>query len=158
MRAPCRRRWPAGPAEEGGMTLAREKIAEAERVPMAVPARIAPLANLPVFHKIEGRKAVVAGGSQGALWKAELLSATGADVLVLAGHEAGAKLFAELAASAVAGEVTVLPRRWQASDLGGAALAIADIADRGEALRFVAARSDEHTSELQSLMRNSYAG
>src|SRR3546814_14801373 len=98
---------------------------------MAVPARLAPLANLLVFHKIEGRKAVVAGGSQGALWKAELLSATGADMLVLAGHEAGARLLAELAAHAVAGEVTVMPRRWQASDLGGPARGPAELPHRG---------------------------
>jgi len=97
-----------------------------------VPPRIAALPNLPVFHKIAGRKAVVAGGSQGALWKAELLSAAGADVLVLAGHEAGAKLFGGLSAE-------VLPRDWREDDLEGAALAIADLSDRDEALRFIAA-------------------
>jgi len=46
------------------------------------PPRIAPLATLPLFHKLDGRKAVVVGTSQGALWKAELLEAAGADVLV----------------------------------------------------------------------------
>jgi uroporphyrin-III C-methyltransferase/precorrin-2 dehydrogenase/sirohydrochlorin ferrochelatase len=102
------------------------------RVAETVPARIAPLPNLPVFHKIVGRKAVVAGGSQGALWKAELLAAAGADVLVLAGHEIAAKLFNGLAA-------TVLPRGWVDADLDGAALAIADLSDRDEALRFIAA-------------------
>lgn len=112
---------------------------KSERVAVATPARIAPLANLPLFHKVEGRKAIVAGGSQGALWKAELLSAAGADVLVLAGHDAGAKLFEQLAADPVAGSVSVEPRRWRASDLEGAVLALADIDDRGEALRFIAA-------------------
>jgi uroporphyrin-III C-methyltransferase/precorrin-2 dehydrogenase/sirohydrochlorin ferrochelatase len=97
-----------------------------------IPARIAPLPNLPVFHKLAGRKAAVAGGSQGALWKAELLAAAGAEVLVLAGHEAAAKLFDGLG-------VTVLPRGWQPSDLDGAALAVADLADDAEAKRFVAA-------------------
>ena len=48
------------------------------RAPEAMPARIAPLAMLPLFHKLDGRKAVVAGGSEGALWKAELLAAAGA--------------------------------------------------------------------------------
>ncbi|MBV9884726.1 MAG: uroporphyrinogen-III C-methyltransferase [Sphingomonadaceae bacterium] len=103
-----------------------------ERKPTTTPARIAPLPNLPVFHKLTGRKAVVVGGSQGALWKAELLAAAGANVLVLAGHEAAAKLFDGLAA-------TVLPRGWQPQDLDGAALAVADLADRAEAERFVAA-------------------
>jgi uroporphyrin-III C-methyltransferase/precorrin-2 dehydrogenase/sirohydrochlorin ferrochelatase len=76
------------------------------------PARIAPLATLPHYHKLDGRKAVVVGGSQGALWKAELLEAAGADVLVL-------------------------PDGWTAGDLDGAAVAVADIADDAEAHRFI---------------------
>ena len=124
MRPPCRRRRPARAHEGGGMS--------ATRPPRRCPARIAPLPNLPLFHKLEGRKAVVAGGSQGARWKAELLAAAGADVLVLAGHEAAAKLFEGLAA-------TVLPRSWEAADLAGAALAIADLPEGGEAERFAAA-------------------
>ena len=44
------------------------------RQPEITPARIAPLANLPLFHRLDGRKAVVAGGTPGALWKAELIS------------------------------------------------------------------------------------
>jgi len=78
------------------------------------PARIAPLAALPLFHKLEGRKAVVVGESQGASWKAELLAAAGAKLLVL-------------------------PRAWEPADLEGAAVAVADIADDDEAARFVAA-------------------
>jgi uroporphyrin-III C-methyltransferase/precorrin-2 dehydrogenase/sirohydrochlorin ferrochelatase len=66
------------------------------------------------------------------LWKAELLAAAGADVLVLAGHGAAAKLFDGLAA-------TVLPRSWRDSDLDNAAIAVADLSDRDEALRFIAA-------------------
>ena len=77
-----------------------------------VPARIAPLATLPLFHKLDGRKAVVVGGSQGALWKAELLEAAGAEVLVLRDG-------------------------WTPADLDGAAVAVADIADDGEARRFI---------------------
>ncbi len=102
------------------------------RTPQLTPARIAPLPSLPVFHKVAGRKVVIAGGSEGALWKAELLAAAGADLLVLAGHEAAARLFAAVPA-------TVLPRGWEPGDLKGAALALADIPDRAEAERFVAA-------------------
>ncbi|HEX8379080.1 MAG TPA: siroheme synthase CysG [Allosphingosinicella sp.] len=98
---------------------------------MATPARIAPLANLPLFHRLAGRKAVVAGSSDGALWKAELLAAAGADVLVLAGPEW--EKFEAIPA------LTVLPRGWTPADLAGAALAVADPGSRGEALRFVAA-------------------
>lgn len=105
-------------------------------VPTA-PPRIAPLPNLPLFHRIAGRKAVVAGASEGALWKAELLAAAGADVLVLAGDRP--ELFEDLAASPPAGSVSVEPRGWAASDLTGAALAVADLGDPAEALRFVAA-------------------
>jgi uroporphyrin-III C-methyltransferase/precorrin-2 dehydrogenase/sirohydrochlorin ferrochelatase len=104
-----------------------------------MPARIAPLESLPLFHRLEGRKAVVAGGSEGALWKAELLAAAGADVLVLAGSEAGAEIFETLASAPPAGSVAVLPRPWTPGDLAGAALAVADPGSRKEALRFVAA-------------------
>src|SRR3954462_9157580 len=45
--------------------------------------RIAALPNLPLFHKLEGRKAVVVGVSAAAHWKAELLAAAGAEVLLL---------------------------------------------------------------------------
>lgn len=68
------------------------------RIPVARrSARIAPLPNLPLFHKLSGRRVLVAGSGEGALWKAELLSAAGADVLVLAGSPSGAALFASLA-------------------------------------------------------------
>jgi uroporphyrin-III C-methyltransferase / precorrin-2 dehydrogenase / sirohydrochlorin ferrochelatase len=76
-------------------------------------ARIAPLPNLPLFHKLEGRKAVVVGSSDGAVWKAELLAAAGANVS--------------------------RPDVWTPSDFDGAAIAVADLPDRKEALRFVAA-------------------
>ena len=42
------------------------------------------LARLPVFFALEGKRAVLAGGSQAAAWKAELLSAAGAHVEVYA--------------------------------------------------------------------------
>ncbi|WP_165357450.1 siroheme synthase CysG [Sphingosinicella sp. CPCC 101087] len=108
------------------------------RNPEAVrPPRIAALPNLPLFHKVEGRKTVVAGGGAPALWKAELLAAAGADVLVLAGD--GAADFAALAADPPAGRLVVEPRAWRESDLDGAVLAFGDLGDPGEAERFVAA-------------------
>src|SRR5581483_3518314 len=51
---------PTLPHKGGGKNEKGEKA----RLPETVPARIAPLPNLPVFHKLAGRKAVVAGGSQ----------------------------------------------------------------------------------------------
>ena len=41
------------------------------------PSGLAPLAVLPVFIKLEGRRAVIAGGGPGAAWKAKLLAAAG---------------------------------------------------------------------------------
>ncbi|MDB5698545.1 MAG: cobA [Alphaproteobacteria bacterium] len=101
------------------------------------PARIAALPNLPLFHKIAGRKAIVAGATAGALWKAELLAAAGADVLVLACGPAGASLFEVLAAQPAAGSVRVEARGWTPADFEGAALAVADLGDPAEAMRFV---------------------
>ncbi len=120
------------------MTRASAK-SPAERIPAPAPARIAPLANLPLFHRIAGRKAVVAGSSDGALWKAELLAAAGADVLVLASDAPGAEKFDALASQPPGGSVTVLARSWLAADLTEAALAVGAPADREEGLRFVAA-------------------
>ena len=45
---------------------------------------IAALTSLPVFLELEGRAALVAGGSSGAAWKAELLAAAGADTRIFA--------------------------------------------------------------------------
>ncbi|MFZ2100826.1 MAG: siroheme synthase CysG [Oricola sp.] len=42
--------------------------------------RMDDLATLPVFFKLAGKRAVVAGGSDAAAWKAELLTAAGANV------------------------------------------------------------------------------
>jgi uroporphyrin-III C-methyltransferase/precorrin-2 dehydrogenase/sirohydrochlorin ferrochelatase len=50
----------------------------------AAPPRMEPLARLPVFYALQGKRAVVAGGSAAAAWKAELLSAAGARVEVYA--------------------------------------------------------------------------
>ncbi|HYJ83227.1 MAG TPA: siroheme synthase CysG [Allosphingosinicella sp.] len=108
-------------------------MTRALRLPRTVPARIAPLATLPLFHRLAGRKAIVAGSSDGALWKAELLAAAGADVLVLAGEGGEAEKFEALPA------LTVLRRSWTPADLAGAALAVADPAGREEAESFAAA-------------------
>jgi uroporphyrin-III C-methyltransferase/precorrin-2 dehydrogenase/sirohydrochlorin ferrochelatase len=104
-----------------------------QRQPQAVPPRIAPLATLPLFHRLADRKAVVAGSSEGALWKAELLAAAGADVLVLVGESGDAEKFEALASLAVE------RRGWTSADLDGAAMAVADPATPEEAERFVAA-------------------
>jgi uroporphyrin-III C-methyltransferase/precorrin-2 dehydrogenase/sirohydrochlorin ferrochelatase len=58
---------------------------KAARVPTPKrPRRMERLATLPLFFPLEGRRAVVVGGTDAAAWKAELLSAAGANVEVLA--------------------------------------------------------------------------
>lgn len=101
------------------------------------PQRIAPLATLPLFHKLQGRKVVLAGDSDGALWKAELLAAAGADLLVFAPERP--ELFDTLAACPPAGTISVIARDWEQADLAGAVFAVADVETDEEAAQFVAA-------------------
>jgi uroporphyrin-III C-methyltransferase/precorrin-2 dehydrogenase/sirohydrochlorin ferrochelatase len=99
--------------------------------------RIGPLARLPVFFALEDRRVVVAGGSAAATWKAELLSAAGANVAVFA-----PTFTAEMQALADAppnGPVVLHDRGWADGDLAGAAIAVGDCADDNEAARFATA-------------------
>ncbi len=108
------------------------------RTPSEIKAtRMGPLSRLPAFFALENKRAVVAGGSQAASWKAELLSAAGARVDVFA-PVADAELRA-LAAAPPRGEIVIHERRWAASDIFGAAIAVADCADDEEAAAFAAA-------------------
>jgi uroporphyrin-III C-methyltransferase / precorrin-2 dehydrogenase / sirohydrochlorin ferrochelatase len=108
------------------------------RAPSEIKAtRMGPLSRLPAFFALENKRAGVAGGGQAANWKAELLSAAGARVDVFA-PLAGAELCA-LAAAPPRGEIVVHERRWAASDIFGAAIAVADCADDEEAAAFAAA-------------------
>jgi uroporphyrin-III C-methyltransferase/precorrin-2 dehydrogenase/sirohydrochlorin ferrochelatase len=95
---------------------------------------MAPLATLPVFLKLAGRRVVVAGGDDGAVWKAELLAAAGADVAVYA--ENPVEAMEVLAADPPAGSITIHRRSWHAGDLDGAAFAIGAIEDDDEGLAF----------------------
>ncbi len=76
---------------------------------------------MPIFLKLRGKKAVVAGGTPPAVWKAELLAAAGASVQVFASDPCDEML--DLAV-ALAGTMTLEPRDWQPADLYGAAIAI----------------------------------
>jgi uroporphyrin-III C-methyltransferase/precorrin-2 dehydrogenase/sirohydrochlorin ferrochelatase len=122
------------------MTAAPAAVPETRRSPeVTPPSRIAPIPTLPIFHQLQGRKVLVVGASEGARWKAELLAAAGADVIVLAGDEAGARHFLDLASNPPAGSVSVEPRSWTEADLEESALAVADLGDEGAASRFIAA-------------------
>jgi uroporphyrin-III C-methyltransferase/precorrin-2 dehydrogenase/sirohydrochlorin ferrochelatase len=95
------------------------------------------LARLPVFFALDGKRALVAGGSAGAAWKAELLSAAGARVDVYA-TEASEELLA-IAANAPHGPVIIHWRSWTRSDFAGAAIAVGACEDAEEAARFAGA-------------------
>ena len=108
------------------------------RVPCELrPAAIGPLSRLPAFFALEGKRAVVAGGSQAAAWKAELLCAAGAHVDVFA--PAPDEDMRALAAAPPHGAVALHERRWTAADFSGAAIAVADCADDALAAQFAAA-------------------
>ncbi|MBN9048704.1 MAG: uroporphyrinogen-III C-methyltransferase, partial [Rhizobiales bacterium] len=48
------------------------------------PSRMQPLARLPLFFALQGKRVVIAGGTPAVAWKAELMSAAGATVAVYA--------------------------------------------------------------------------
>jgi uroporphyrin-III C-methyltransferase / precorrin-2 dehydrogenase / sirohydrochlorin ferrochelatase len=99
--------------------------------------RMEPLARLPVFFALAGKRVVLAGGTSAAAWKAELLSAAGADVDVLC-YDVSDELLA-LAADPPGGAVIIHARAWQREDFRGAALAIGALSNEDEASRFAAA-------------------
>jgi uroporphyrin-III C-methyltransferase/precorrin-2 dehydrogenase/sirohydrochlorin ferrochelatase len=86
------------------------------------PPRMEPLARLPVFFALEGRRVVIDGDNQAAAWKAELMSAAGAVVQVFATTPC-AELLA-LAESAPNGPIMIFPGSATFDDIAGAALAI----------------------------------
>ncbi len=90
------------------------------------------LAVLPVFFALAGKRVVLAGGSERAVWKAELLHAAGARVDLYADepcHEMNALL-------PRCPRLTLHRRRWRAGDLEGGAMALLDTLDDAEAEAF----------------------
>ena len=108
------------------------------RIPAeAKPPRMERLARLPVFFGLAGKRVVVAGGCSAAAWKAELLSAAGAEVDVFA-HEMSDEMVA-LAVAPPGGAVVLNRRAWTHDDLSGAVLAIGALSGDLDASRFAAA-------------------
>ena len=99
--------------------------------------RMEPLARLPVFFALAGKRVVLAGGTPAAAWKAELLSAAGADVDVLASDLSDEML--AVAADPPQGAIVVHLRGWEAADFAGAAIAVGAFDDDEEAERFASA-------------------
>ncbi len=108
----------------------------ASRKPSEVrPGRMGPLAKLPVFLDLAGKRAIVAGGTAAAAWKAELLAAAGAHVDVFAA-DVGDDMASLIEQGTACGELNFHPRLWRSTDFGSAAIALADAADEGEAQAF----------------------
>src|SRR6476469_3460936 len=101
------------------------------------PPRMEPLARLPVFLALEGKRAVVAGGTPAAAWKAELLSAAGAEVEAYA-SEPCEELLA-VAATPPQGTIFIHRRAWTLDDIRGAAVAVGACNTDDEAMHFAAA-------------------
>ncbi len=99
--------------------------------------RLGRLARLPVFLALDGKRAVLAGGSAAAAWKAELLSAAGARVDAYAGEVSDE--LRQLADAAPGGAIVLHSRCWTADDLAGAAIAVGDCEDDADAAAFAAA-------------------
>jgi uroporphyrin-III C-methyltransferase/precorrin-2 dehydrogenase/sirohydrochlorin ferrochelatase len=91
------------------------------------PPRLGLLARLPVFLSLDGKRAVLAGGTPAAAWKAELLSASGASVDVYADDVCDELL--QLAASPPRGAIEINRREWAPVDFEGAAIAIGAFED-----------------------------
>jgi uroporphyrin-III C-methyltransferase/precorrin-2 dehydrogenase/sirohydrochlorin ferrochelatase len=100
------------------------------------PPGIGALARLPLFFALTGRRAVVAGASAAAAWKAELLSAAGASVDVY-GPEPSDELLT-IAGTPPGGKIRLHHRMWTPEDIYGAAVAVGAL-DGGDAERFASA-------------------
>ena len=96
-----------------------------------------PLAVLPVFVPLQGKRAVLAGSGGGAPWKVKLLAAAGAEVDIYA--QDPSEELAAVPAETAAGRVTLHARAWTPADLAGAAFAIGAMEDEDECVAFVAA-------------------
>ncbi len=101
------------------------------------PARMEPLAKLPVFWALESKRVIVAGGSDAAAWKAELLAACGAQVHVYADElsDTFEKLILRGADHPQGGFVHH-SQAWNDTIFAGAAIAIADCEEEDEAKAF----------------------
>jgi uroporphyrin-III C-methyltransferase / precorrin-2 dehydrogenase / sirohydrochlorin ferrochelatase len=97
------------------------------------PRRMDRLATLPLFFMLDGRRAVVVGGNEAAVWKAELLSAAGATVEVWDPDPCAE--MAALAADPPGGAVDLVRRSWTPDCFAGSALAIAAVDDEAQAAR-----------------------
>ena len=95
--------------------------------------RIEALSVLPIFYRLEDKRAVLIGGTAAAAWKAELLAAAGAHVDIYAPN-AGKEMLTLVSNGAAKGSLKLIPRAWTPDIFIGAAMIVADAATPDEAL------------------------
>ncbi len=117
--------------------MSKPTLMRTPREPRETRAGLEPLAVLPVFVPLQGKRAVLAGSGGGAPWKVKLLAAAGALVDVYA-PEPSEELRA-VPGEIVSGAVTLHERAWTPEDLWGAAFAIGAMEDERDCVAFVAA-------------------
>ena len=117
-------------------TYTRPKLLQS-RASTRTPKAIDDLAVLPVFYKLSGKKVVLAGGSDAAAWKGDLLAASGARVHVYAVDLDPA--FKSLLSGPRAASFTFHKRPWANDVFENASVAIADAESDGEAQAFYCA-------------------
>ncbi len=104
----------------------------------AAPARMGALTKLPLFFDLAGRRAVLAGGTAAAAWKAELLAAAGARVEIYA-VELGDEMTSLLEHPPMTGSLIHHSRPWSTDCFTGASIALADTDDDAQARAFYCA-------------------
>lgn len=97
------------------------------------PDRVGKLATLPVFFKLSGRPILLAGGSEAAAWKAELLAATGAIVHIYSIDIC--RQFQELTLTNPS-QYIVHRENWESAQFKDFALIIGDMESLDEAQKF----------------------
>ncbi len=107
------------------------------------PQRMGELATLPVFFDLRGKRVAMAGGSDGAAWKAELMAAAGARVdLYEPMDDLGEEMRTVLSLAFAEGRIVHHDRPWAFDIFAGAALAVADCETMAGAQAFFCAARD----------------
>src|SRR5579872_625112 len=121
------------PGDSGANSVSRAARERGGRAPSeVVQGAIAPLATLPVFFKLSGKRVVIAGGTEAAAWKAELLAAADATVEVFA-DDLSSKMIEIVGRQA---SVRTEKRLWRPDDLKDALIAIGDFSDPAQSRAF----------------------
>ena len=111
---------------------------EAQRQPQQTGTpRMQALARLPIFLDLDDKRALVAGNGAPVAWKAELLSAAGAQVEVFTEHPC--EELRVLAEEAPRASIILRERGWCTADFAGAAVAVGGFENDADAERFAAA-------------------